>query len=69
MFRPAHIHLLVRASGYKQLTTQIFDKDSEYLGNDTVFADKNSLTVEFMPRKDDPKAQLEVLYNISLASS
>ncbi|KAH7353711.1 Intradiol ring-cleavage dioxygenase, core [Plectosphaerella cucumerina] len=68
-YRPAHIHLVVRHDGYKHLTTQIFDKDCKYLGNDTVFAVKDDLSVEFKPRKGDPEAKLEVEYNIALASA
>lgn len=68
-FRPAHIHLVVRHSGYKDLTTQIFDQDCKYLENDSVFAVKDDLMVKFVARKDDPQASLELEYNISLASS
>jgi catechol 1,2-dioxygenase len=53
--------------GYKPVTTQIFDKDSKYLEDDSVFAVKDSLTVEFVPRKDDPEAALELQYDIQLA--
>ncbi|KFH44082.1 Catechol 1,2-dioxygenase-like protein [Hapsidospora chrysogenum ATCC 11550] len=68
-YRPAHIHLLVRCKGYKQLITQIFDKDCKYLSNDTVFAVKDELTVEFKPRKDDPQASFDLEYNISLGGA
>lgn len=66
-WRPAHIHLVVQAEGYKPVTTQIFDKDSKYLDDDSVFAVKNNLRVEFVPRKGDPQAALELEYNIGLA--
>jgi len=66
-FRPAHIHLVVRHEGYKQLTTQIFDKDCKYLADDSVFAVKDELSVTFEPRKDDPEAKLELQYDITLA--
>jgi catechol 1,2-dioxygenase len=55
--------------GYKPVTTQIFDKDSKYLEDDSVFAVKDSLTVEFVPRKDDKEAELELQYDIQLAPS
>lgn len=67
-FRPAHIHLLVRAKGYKQLVTQIFDKDCKYLDNDTVFAVKEELAVEFKPREGDAQANWDLEYNIKLAT-
>ncbi|OAQ66086.1 catechol dioxygenase [Pochonia chlamydosporia 170] len=69
VFRPAHIHLMVQHEGHKSLTTQIFDKDCKYLGNDSVFAVKDELSVEFVPRKGDPQAPLELEYNVTLAKS
>lgn len=60
----------VKAEGYKPLTTQIFDKDCEYLHKDSVFAVKDELSVEFMPRQDrDPQASLELKYDVMLAKS
>lgn len=59
---------MVIAGGYQSVTTQIFDSDSKYLDDDTVFAVKNGLTVTFTPRKGDPEAAWEVEYNISLAT-
>jgi hydroxyquinol 1,2-dioxygenase len=54
-WRPAHIHLIVRAPGYRTLTTHIFDSTSEYLDSDAVFAVKPSLLREFVRRAaDDP---------------
>ncbi|KAI1845952.1 hypothetical protein JX265_011152 [Neoarthrinium moseri] len=68
-FRPAHIHLIAIAEGHKPITTQIFDDKSDYLDNDSVFAVKDDLTVTFVPRKNDPQAQWELEYNLSLASA
>jgi hydroxyquinol 1,2-dioxygenase len=54
-WRPAHIHMIVRADGYRSLTTHVFDRASEYLDSDAVFAVKPSLLREFVPRTgDDP---------------
>ncbi|HEY2259689.1 MAG TPA: intradiol ring-cleavage dioxygenase [Solirubrobacteraceae bacterium] len=54
-WRPAHLHMIVRADGYLPLTTHIFDADSEYLESDAVFAVKPSLVREFVDRDaDDP---------------
>jgi catechol 1,2-dioxygenase len=49
-WRPAHIHLIVRAPGYRTLATHIFDADSEHLGSDAVFAVKPSLLRRFARR-------------------
>jgi catechol 1,2-dioxygenase len=54
-WRPAHIHMIVRAPGYRPLTTHIFDRESEYLDSDAVFAVKPSLLRDFVQRSaDDP---------------
>ncbi|KAF3056863.1 Catechol 1,2-dioxygenase [Trichoderma lentiforme] len=66
-FRPAHIHLIVQTEGYSPLTTQIFDKDSKYLEDDSVFAVKDGLTVEFKPRTGDSQAEWDLEYNVKLA--
>jgi hydroxyquinol 1,2-dioxygenase len=47
-WRPAHIHMIVRAPGYRTLTTHVFDAASEYLDSDAVFAVKPSLAREFV---------------------
>lgn len=55
-WRPAHIHLIVRADGYVTLTTHIFDRESPYLDSDAVFAVKESLLRAFDERAaDDPE--------------
>ncbi|EHK40156.1 hypothetical protein TRIATDRAFT_41510 [Trichoderma atroviride IMI 206040] len=66
-YRPAHIHLIVESEGHRSLTTQIFDKDSKYLEDDSVFAVKDGLTVEFKPRKGDTQAEWDLEYNVTLA--
>jgi hydroxyquinol 1,2-dioxygenase len=54
-WRPAHIHMIVRAPGYRTVTTHVFDATSEYLDSDTVFAVKPSLLRTFVERSpDDP---------------
>lgn len=54
-WRPAHIHMIVRAAGYRTLTTHLFDSASEHLDSDAVFAVKGSLLREFVTHgPDDP---------------
>lgn len=54
-WRPAHIHMIVRAPGYRSVTTHIFDRESEYLDSDAVFAVKPSLMRDFVKHAaDDP---------------
>jgi hydroxyquinol 1,2-dioxygenase len=55
-WRPAHIHIIVRAPGYQTVTTHVFDATSRYLDSDTVFAVKPSLLRTFVERStDDPE--------------
>jgi hydroxyquinol 1,2-dioxygenase len=55
-WRPAHIHLIVRAPGFRSVTTHVFDAASAYLDSDAVFAVKRSLVREFRERTvDDPE--------------
>jgi protocatechuate 3,4-dioxygenase beta subunit len=51
-WRPAHIHLIVRAPGYRAVATHIFDAGSEYLDSDAVFAVKPSLLRDFVHRSE-----------------
>jgi hydroxyquinol 1,2-dioxygenase len=61
-WRPAHLHMIVRADGYRTLTTHVFDVASEYLESDAVFAVKPSLLREFTPRTaDDPQTPAGVV--------
>ena len=66
-YRPAHIHFIVTAPGYKPIVTQIFDRRDKYVENDSVFAVKSSLIVDFLPREGDSKAQFELPYDFKLA--
>ncbi|CAD6584171.1 MAG: hypothetical protein CYPHOPRED_002631 [Cyphobasidiales sp. Tagirdzhanova-0007] len=54
--RPAHIHFWVEAKGHKTLVTQVFDSLSDYLSDDSVFAVKDKLVVEFLPISKTYKA-------------
>ncbi|CAI7979075.1 Hydroxyquinol 1,2-dioxygenase [Frankia sp. Hr75.2] len=46
-WRPAHLHMTVRAPGYQQVTTHLFDDESRYLDSDAVFGVKHSLIRHF----------------------
>jgi catechol 1,2-dioxygenase len=55
-WRPAHIHMIVRAPGHRTLATHVFDASSDYLDADAVFAVKPSLLRTFVERAaDDPE--------------
>jgi hydroxyquinol 1,2-dioxygenase len=55
-FRPAHIHFIITAEGYRPLTTHIFVANSEYIESDAVFAVKKSLIGEFALTNDQAQA-------------
>jgi hydroxyquinol 1,2-dioxygenase len=55
-YRPAHIHFIVEADGYRPLTTHIFVAGSKYIESDTVFAVKKSLVVDFEEVTDEALA-------------
>lgn len=66
-YRPAHIHLMISHPDYRTVTTQIFPREDPYLGTDTVFAVKGDLVVDFKKLEGDPKAELELVYDVKLA--
>jgi catechol 1,2-dioxygenase len=56
--RPAHLHFIVAAPGYRPVTTHVFVADSPYLDSDAVFGVKESL-VRDVPEVDDPARAAE----------
>ena len=65
--RPAHIHFIISAPNYNPIVTQVFDRKDKHLSDDAVFAVKESLIVDFLPRDGDPKAQFQLHYDFHLA--
>ncbi|PRY48732.1 catechol 1,2-dioxygenase [Geodermatophilus tzadiensis] len=57
--RPAHLHFIADAPGYRPVTTHVFVADSPYLDSDAVFGVKESLVRE-VPEVDDPARAAEV---------
>jgi catechol 1,2-dioxygenase len=50
--RPAHIHFIVSAPGFKPVTTHIFTPDCPWLRDDAVFGVKESLIADFKKKGD-----------------
>ncbi len=46
-WRPAHVHFMIEAAGYRKLVTHIFVEGNKYLESDAVFGVKESLVREF----------------------
>lgn len=65
--RPAHIHFMIQAPGYKTIITELFDRRDKHVFDDSVFAVRNSLVVDFLPLEDDPNAQFQLQYDFKLA--
>ncbi|SHF92284.1 catechol 1,2-dioxygenase [Kaistia soli DSM 19436] len=55
-YRPAHLHYIISAEGFEQLTTHIFDPDDPYINSDAVFGVKKSLLAEFSKVEDTAAA-------------
>jgi hydroxyquinol 1,2-dioxygenase len=53
-FRPAHVHFLLTADGFRPLITHLFQEGSQYLDSDVVFGTKAELVVAFTPREPGP---------------
>src|SRR4029450_8226983 len=46
-WRPGHIHFMLSKDGYQSLISQIYDSETKYLDNDSVFPGKQSLIGKF----------------------
>jgi protocatechuate 3,4-dioxygenase beta subunit len=58
-YRPAHLHFIASAPGYRSVTTHVFVAGSPYLDSDAVFGVKDSLVRE-APQVDDAARAAEV---------
>jgi protocatechuate 3,4-dioxygenase beta subunit len=54
--RPAHIHFLVGAPGYRELVTALYLRDDPHLADDVVFGSADDLAVDINPK--DPECPL-----------
>ena len=61
--RPGHTHMWVRAPGYKDLITHVFDEQSAHLRDDAVFGVRDSLIRRFEP---DATGELATTFDIVL---
>lgn len=52
-YRPAHMHFMVTAPGFKTIVTHTFVGDDPYITDDTVFGVKETLVAPFEHIKDD----------------
>ncbi|KAI1769566.1 aromatic compound dioxygenase [Hypoxylon sp. FL1150] len=68
-YRPAHVHFIVSAPGYRALTTQVFDREDPYVKDDSVFATKDELLVDFKKRSGDAEAHWSLTYDFTLCEA
>jgi len=47
-WRPAHLHFIVKAEGFKSLVTEVFPDDDPYLDQDTVFGVRDDLVMTYV---------------------
>ena len=55
--RPAHLHYIVGAEGYEEITTHIFVPDDPYIDSDAVFGVKAGLLADFVKMDDAARAE------------
>ena len=70
--RPAHIHFLIGADGFRELVTSLYFADDQYIDSDTVFGVSKSLIVEPGPDAASPFPQLDAIhydFTLSLANA
>jgi protocatechuate 3,4-dioxygenase beta subunit len=60
--RPAHIHVLIGAPGYRELVTALYLKGDQHLADDVVFGASADLVVE--EKADDPESPIPGLPSI-----
>lgn len=64
--RPAHMHFIISKDGYRPLISQIYDADSDWLENDSVFAVKESLIGKFKPASKELGTDLHFEFDFVL---
>ena len=67
--RPGHLHFIVTANGFRPLITQIYDADSKWLDEDSVFAVKESLIGTFQKAPPGSETDLTLQFDFVLAGT
>ncbi|KAN0127402.1 Intradiol ring-cleavage dioxygenase, partial [Lactarius tabidus] len=55
--RPSHLHMMIRAPGFRKLTTALYPEGDVYLASDPVFGVKKSLVVKLVEIDDEAEAR------------
>ncbi|WP_300442020.1 dioxygenase [uncultured Mameliella sp.] len=64
--RPGHIHFMISKEGYKPLISQIYDRETDFLDNDAVFAVKESLIGDMTPAPEGADTDLVMQFDFRL---
>jgi catechol 1,2-dioxygenase len=67
--RPGHMHFIISKDGYRPLISQIYDADSKWLEDDSVFAVKESLIGKFKPAAKELGTDLHFSFDFVLKSA
>ncbi len=70
-FRPAHIHFLIGAPGYREVVTALYISGDDHIDSDTVFGVTDSLVAEVRPDdKASPLGSLPAIrFDFTLAAA
>ena len=68
-WRPGHIHFMLSKAGYKSLTSQIYDSETEYLDNDSVFAVKEDLIGKLEKAPEGADTDLVMTFDFKIRSN
>jgi catechol 1,2-dioxygenase len=64
--RPGHIHVMITCDGYRPLISQIYDSESPYLDDDSVFAVKEDLIGDFQKAPTGLDTDLMLRFDFTL---
>ncbi|MBY5970914.1 dioxygenase [Pseudooceanicola marinus] len=68
-WRPGHIHFMISKDGYKGLISQIYDSETEYLDNDSVFAVKEDLIGKLEKAPEGADTDLVMTFDFKIRSN
>lgn len=67
--RPAHIHFIVSAPGKNPIVSQLYDGSCKYIDDDSIFAVKDQIVVNFEPAAGRSATDLYLKYDWKLAEA
>lgn len=67
--RPAHIHFIVSAPGKNPIVSQLYDASCKYIDNDSIFAVKDQIIVNFEPAGGRSQTDLYLNYDWKLSDA